>query len=162
MNNDSEVMLIALSKERDELHDKLMHVDRIIKKIKDGEYFGSGDIIRIEAAPAKPVVIPNRIAMPKRMDNKVLILKAMDNLGAVASLGQIHDEYKALTGSKGNIRDNVRSLNRAGLLLMMREKDADRGNYWVKKEWIENGVILDQYKPEGFDLLYKADNLLFM
>ncbi len=160
MNNDSEVMIMALSKERDELHDKLMHVDRIIKKIKDGDYFGSGDIIRIEAA--KPVVIPNRIALPKRYDNKVLVLKALDNLGQVASLGQIQDEYKRMSGSKGQIRDNVRALNRSGLILMMKEKDAERGNYWVKKEWIENGLILEQHKPEGFDLLYKADNLLFL
>ena len=159
MNNDSEVMLIALSKERDELHDKLMHVDRIIKKIKDGEYFGSGDIIRIEA---KPVVIPNRILFPKHTDTKVVVLKAIDNIGQVASLSQIQEEYERISGNKINVRDNVRSLNKAGLLLMMKEKAATRGIFWLKKEWIENGEVLDQHKPEGFDLLYKPENLLFV
>ena len=158
---DNEVMLIALGKQREELHDKLMHVDRIIKKIRNGDYFGSGDIIRIEAAPTTNTV-PQRIAFPKGVDNKVLILKAFDNLGQVASLKQIQDEYKRLSGYKYNIRDNVRSLNNSKGLLMMKEKDADRGIYWVKTEWVENGEVLDQYKPEGFDLLYKADNLLFV
>jgi hypothetical protein len=159
MNNDSEVMLIALSKERDELHDKLMHVDRIIKKIKDGEYFGSGEIIRIEA---KSVAIPNRIAFPKHTDTKVIVLKAMDNIGQVVSLRQIQEEYTMISGNKVNIRDTVRSLNKSGLLLMMKEKASERGIYWVKKEWIENGEVLDQHKPEGFDLLYKPENLLFL
>lgn len=159
MNNDSEVMLMALSKERDELHDKLMHVDRIIKKIKDGDYFGTGDIIRIEA---KPVVIPNRIQFPKHTDTKIVVLKAIDNIGQVASLRQIQDEYEKISGNKINIRDNIRSLNNSGLILMMKEKTASRGVYWVKKEWIENGEVLDQHKPEGFDLLYKPDNLLFV
>jgi hypothetical protein len=159
MNNDSEVMLLALSKEREELHDKLMHVDRIIKKIKEGEYFGSGEMIRIEA---KPVVIPNRIQFPKHTDNKVLVLKAMDNIGQVASLGQIQDEYVNISGNKTSIRDNVRSLNNSGLVLMMKEKTSNRGIYWIKKEWIENGEVLDKHKPEGFDLLYKTENLIFV
>ena len=157
--NDSEVMLIALSKERNELHDKLMHVDRIIKKIKDGEYFGSGDIIRIEA---KEAVIPNRIAFPKHTDTKVIVLKAFDNLGQVASLKQVQDEYNKLSGNTQNIRETVRSLNNSKLIVMMKEKEANRGIFWLKSEWIADGEVLDQYKPEGFDLLYKSDNLLFV
>lgn len=159
MNNDSEVMLIALNKERDELHGKLMHVDRIIKKIKNGEYFGSGEIIRLEAIEK---TIPQRIAFPKNTDTKVIILKAFDNLGQVASLKQIQDEYTKISGNSHNIRDTVRSLNNSKLIVMMKEKSADRGIFWLKSEWIENGQVLDQYKPEGFDLLYKPDNLIFI
>lgn len=157
--NDSEVMLIALSKERNELHDKLMHIDRIIKRIKDGEYFGSGEVIRIEA---KAAAIPNRIAFPKHTDTKVIVLKAFDNLGQVASLKQVQDEYNKLSGNTQNIRETVRSLNNSKLIVMMKEKDANRGIFWLKSEWISDGEVLEQYKPEGFDLLYKADNLLFV
>lgn len=158
MNNDSEVMLIALKKERDELHDKLMHVDRIIKKIKDGDYFGNGEVIKIEA---KQAVIPNRLAFPKHTDTKVIVLKALDNLGQVASLRQIQEEYNSLSGNTQNVRETMRSLNKSKLVLMMKCKDADRGIFWVKKDWLLDGVLMDEYKPEGFDLLYNEDNLYF-
>ena len=157
---DDEVMLIALGKERDELHDKLMQVDRIIKKIKTGEYLGyNGVTLQIAA---KEPVISQRIAFPKTTDTKVIVLKAMDNLAQVASLRQIQDEYIKLSGNQQNIRETMRSLNKAKLVLMMKCKDADRGMFWVKREWLNNGIVLDEYKPEGFDLLYKAEDLIFI
>ena len=36
--NDKEVILAALQRERDELHDKIMQVDRIIKRVKSVDY----------------------------------------------------------------------------------------------------------------------------
>jgi len=45
--------------------------------------------------------------------------------------------------------------------MMIKEKSANRGILWVKKEWVENGQLLDEYKPEGFDLLYKGENLRY-
>jgi hypothetical protein len=38
MATDKEVILSALQRERDELHDKIMQVDRIIKKVKNVDY----------------------------------------------------------------------------------------------------------------------------
>lgn len=157
--NDDEVMLLALSKEREILHEQLMQVDRIIKKIKTGEYMGASNAIMLDITP-KPQV--QRIAFPKTTDNKVIVLKAMDNLSKVASLKQIQAEYTNLSGHTQNIREIMRSLNNLKLVLLMKPKDADRGLFWVKKEWLNNGIILDEYKPEGFDLLYKQDNLLFI
>ena len=157
--NDDEVMLTALSKERELLHEQLMQVDRIIKKIRTGEYLGHSNAIILDITPQPQV---QRIAFPKHTDTKVIVLKAIDNIGQVASLRQIQDEYRKLSGNNQNIRDCVRSLHSSKLLYLMREKNADRGIFWLKREWVENGIVLDEYKPEGFDLLYKADNLLFI
>jgi hypothetical protein len=159
--NDDEVMLIALSKEREQLHEQLMQVDRIIKKIKSGEYMGYSNATVLQIAAKEPV-ISQRIAFPKHTDTKVIVLKAMDNLAQVASLRQIQDEYTNLSGNQQNIRETMRSLNKAKLVLMMKCKDADRGMFWVKREWLNNGVVMNEYKPEGFDLLYQPDNLLFV
>jgi len=41
----------------------------------------------------------------------------------------------------------------------MKEKDATRGIYWVKTEWLEDNRLKEEFKPVGFDMLYKADNL---
>lgn len=156
---DDEIMLIALSKERELLHEQLLHIDRVIKKIKTGEYFGSGDVIRLDVTPKS---IPQRIAFPKHTDTKVIVLKAMDNLGQVASLRQIQEEYNKLSGNTMNIREAVRSLNNSKLVLLMKEKNGQRGSFWLKKEWLNNGILLDEHKPEGFDLLYKSDNIVFV
>jgi hypothetical protein len=153
--NDDEVMLMALSKERELLHDQLMQVDRIIKKIKTGEYLGYSNAVTLQIEPKENIV--HRIAFPKTTDTKVIVLKALDNLCQIVSLRQLQDEYNKLSGNNQNIREAVRSLNRAKLVLMMKVKNNDRGLFWVKKEWINNGTLLDEFKPEGFDLLYHTD-----
>jgi hypothetical protein len=159
--NDDEVMLMALSKEREQLHGQLMQVDRIIKKIKSGEYMGYSNAVTLQIAAKEPTV-SQRIAFPKTTDTKVLVLRAFDNLCQVASLRQVQEEYNKISGNTQNIRETMRSLNKAKLVLMMKAKNADRGMFWVKKEWLNNGAVLDEYKPEGFDILYKSDDLLFI
>jgi hypothetical protein len=159
--NDDEVMLTALSKEREQLHEQLMQVDRIIKKIKNGEYLGYSNAMVLQIQP-KEQTVAQRIAFPKRTDTKVLILKAFDNLGQLCSLKQITTQYTTISGiNNPSIRETVRTLNKAGLILLMKEKKADRGAFWAKREWIENGQLLEQYKPEGFDVLYPSDTIEF-
>jgi len=156
---DAQVMLMALSKEREVLHEQLMQIDRIIKRVKTGEHLNNNEsAITLQIEPRQA----QRIAFPKHTDIKVVVLKAFDSLNKVASLKQVSEEYTKLSGNSYNIRDTVRGLHKAKLLWLMKEKDADRGIYWLKREWVENGNVLDEYKPEGFDLLYKADNLLFV
>jgi hypothetical protein len=159
--NDADVMLFALNKEREQLHEQLMQVDRIIKKIKNGEYMGYTNAMILEIQPKQPV-ISQRIAFPKNTDTKVLVLKAFDNLGQLASLKQVQTEYDVLSGGNTqSIREPMRTLNRTGLILLMKEKKADRAAFWAKREWVENGKLIDQYKPEGFDLLYPEQNIEF-
>jgi hypothetical protein len=71
----------------------------------------------------------------------------------------LQTEYNRLSGTHFNIREIVRSLHKSRLLRLMKEKDATRGIYWVKTEWLEDNRLKEEFKPVGFDMLYKADNL---
>ena len=155
--NDIDVMLIALKKEREQAHQKVMQLDRIIKGIKEGKY--SSDINtheRIETANKQPVVFNQSF---KTADIKVQVLKVFDSIGKAVKLQTIQDEYNRLAETKYPIRDTVRSLQNSDKLKMIKEKGASRGFLWAKADWIDNNQLLDQYKPEGFDMLYKAENL---
>jgi hypothetical protein len=157
--SDSDVIIAALYKERQLAHEKVMQLDRIIKRIKDGNYEGEVlEVAAIEAPNRQPVVFNQSF---KTADTKVQILKIMDSIGKAVKLQEIQDEYTRLTEMNYNIRDIVRSLQRANKVKMMREKSASRGFLWLKVEWLSDGQLLDQYKPEGFDLLYKPEDLIF-
>ena len=157
--NDTDIILSALRKERETAHQKVMQLDRIIKKIKEGKYEENVlEIQAIENTNKQPIVLNQAF---KTADTKVQLLKIFDSIGKVVKLQTIQDEYIRLTESNYNIRDIVRSLQRHQKIKMLKEKGASRGFLWLKSEWIENGLLLDQYKPEGFDLLYKAEDLIF-
>lgn len=161
--NDKEVIIAALQRERDELHDKIMQVDRIIKRIKSVDY--SSEIIndspkQIEATAAiKQPVKP--ISLATSTDVKVQILRVFEILGKASKLSQIQGEFTKLTGSNYNVRDVVRGLKQSKILLMLKLIDSHRGILWVKKDWVRNGVLLDEYKPEGFDLFYQPSNVIY-
>ncbi|MBL7728707.1 MAG: hypothetical protein JNM68_13515 [Dinghuibacter sp.] len=158
--NDIEVILKALTREREDLHQQLMQVDRIINRVKSGTYSG-GEL------PDKPIQLQVEAAPPKvrqlspAVDIKVQILRVFDVLGVASTLKQLQTEYKEMTGSNYNIREPVRSLNKSTLIKLVKDKTLTRGFMWVKADWIENGQLLDKHKPEGFDLLYKPENLIY-
>ena len=161
--NDKEVILAAMQRERDELHDKIMQVDRIIKRIKSVDYsneIGSDNAKQLETTIAiNPPVKP--ISLSTSTDIKVQILRVFEILGKASKLSQIQGEYTRLTGSNYNIRDVVRGLKQSKILLMLKLIDSHRGILWVKRDWVRNGVLLDEYKPEGFDLFYQASNVIY-
>lgn len=163
--NDKEVILSALQRERDELHDKIMQVDRIIKRIKNVDYStdsSNDNAKQIEAILIKkPVVLAKPISLSTSTDIKVQILRVLELLGKASKLSQIQDEFTKLTGSNYRIRDVVRGLKQSKILLMLKLIDSHRGILWVKKDWVRNGVLLDEYKPEGFDLFYQPSNLIY-
>ena len=74
----------------------------------------------------------------------------------------IQAEYDKLTGADLNVREPVRALQKAKKVKLMRVKNMERGIYWVKADWIEEGRLLDEYKPEGFDLLYNESDLEYV
>lgn len=53
MATDTEVILIALQKERDELHERIMQVDRIINRVKSIDYSEAIEPIQGDNAPAQ-------------------------------------------------------------------------------------------------------------
>jgi hypothetical protein len=158
MISDLQVMLNALHKEREDLHNQLMQIDRIINRMKETNY------IEDKREPAS-IEIEDRLRVapishaPDR--TKITILKVFDIVGQACRLRHLQDEYNKIAGNKYNIREGVRGLQRQGLVKMIRDKDGSRGIYWIKREWIENDRLMDIYKPEGFDWLYEPDNIIF-
>jgi hypothetical protein len=59
------------------------------------------------------------------------------------------------------IRETVRSLQHIGIIKLIKYKNASRGLLWVKAEWIKDGRLMDKFKPVGFDLLHKTEELMF-
>lgn len=163
--NDKEVILSALQRERDELHDKIMQVDRIIKKVKSVDYSndnnGENKQLETTIAVKQPVVPVKPVSLSTSTDIKVQILRVFEILGKASKLSQIQQEFTKLTGSNYNVRDVVRGLKQSKILLMLKLIDSHRGILWVKKDWVRNGVLLDEYKPEGFDLFYQPSNLIY-
>ncbi|MBK7306848.1 MAG: hypothetical protein IPI88_07240 [Chitinophagaceae bacterium] len=92
-------------------------------------------------------------------DTKIIIIKALDKIGKACKLSQIQEEYDRITGVPANIRESIRTLNKSKKILLMIEKGKSRGIFWVKREWVEDGVLLDEFKPYGFDSLYDAESL---
>ena len=161
MNNDHEIILHALQKERDDLHDKIMQIDRIMTRIRKIEY--GPDLLDNSPVPKLPDVTPDMKAdFPKTADIKIQVLRVFDILGKATQLSEVQQEYTNITGSSYKIREAVRSLNATGILKMMKYRNASRGFMWVKAEWIENKELLDKFKPLGFDLLYSKEDLLFI
>ncbi len=163
--NDKEVILAALQRERDELHDKIMQVDRIIKKVKNVDYSNDNsndNAKQIEAIAIKQPAAPAKvISLSTSTDVKVQVLRVFELLGKASKLSQIQDEFTRLTGSNYRVRDVVRGLKQSKILLMLKLIDSHRGILWVKKDWVRNGVLLDEYKPEGFDLFYQPANVIY-
>jgi hypothetical protein len=157
---DEELMLAALGKERQQLHDKIMHIDRLIKKIRNGEYTTDANVISIDTPAIAAIPVSSPI-FPKNAELKIQILRVFDFIGKASKLQDIQTEYDKLNEGHYPLRDTIRSLQGSKLLVMIKLKNAARGFLWVKRDWIENGQLLPEYKPEGFDMLYKAENLIF-
>lgn len=158
--NDIEVILKALTRERDELHTQLMQLDRIIKRVKTGTY--SDEVLEPVQAPKQLEVAPiKKTPLPSIANTKIQVLKVFDVLGVACTLKQIQVEYTAMTGDKSNIRDIVRSLQKSTLVKLMKVKPAIRGIMWVKSEWVIDGQLEEKRKSEGFDVLYTTGSLIF-
>lgn len=161
MPTDTEIILLSLQKERDELHGRILQVDRIISRIKGIEYSeGGGNYPEQIAAQPKPEETP-AITFPSGSDIKIQVLRIFDIIAQAASLQQLQEEYTKITGNSYKIREAVRALHNVGILKVVKYKNASRGFLWVKTDWIQYNAIIDRYKPLGFDLLHKPENLIF-
>ena len=162
ITKDTEVMLNALRKEREELHQRLLQLDRIIKRVRLGKLDNdeqAESLVTTVNAPQQQTVANSLTDFPKNADIKIQILRVFDIHRKAAKLKELQNIFNKLNDSHYNIREPLRSLQRSRIVRMIREKDSTRGFFWVKSEWVENDLLLDEYKPEGFDMLYKAENL---
>lgn len=164
MATDTDIILHALQRERDELHERIMQVDRIISRVRKIDYNHEAQIIpanepaRVEAGRDEP---DKTLSFPKSADIKIQVLRIFDIVGMAAPLSDIQTEFTNITGNTYKIREAVRSLHSVGVVKMLKFKTASRGFMWVKTDWIENNTLMDKYKPIGFDMLYKPETLMF-
>ena len=157
------MILEALSKERAEVYAKLKQIDRVIKQVREGNLSAidnspksiNGELF--ETSVQKTSVNNGYIS-----DIKLTILSVFDRIGKVSKLRHLQDEYAKVAGNNLNIREAIRTLNRSKKVRLMKEKGAERGIYWVKADWIEDGRLKDEYKPDGFDLLYDESLLEYV
>lgn len=164
MLSDKEVILLALQKERDDLHERILQVDRIMSRVRGIEYN-----MEAQTDAPKPLDTPKQttdrdkeITFPKSADIKIQVLRVFDIVGQAAELSKLQQEYTSISGSNYKIREAVRSLHSSGIVKMLKYKNASRGFMWVKSEWIKDNALLDKHKPLGFDLLYTKENLMFL
>jgi len=158
--NDTDIILRALRKEREQAHQKVMQLDRIIKQIKDGKFSNDfAEVTEIKQLENKQPVIFNQSF--QSADIKVQILRIFDSIGKAVKLQVIQDEYNKLLEVHYPVRETIRSLQNSKKLVMIKAKGMTRGFLWAKTDWIENGLLLDKHKPDGFDLLYKPEDLIF-
>jgi len=105
---DDEVMLIALRKEREQFHQKILQLDRIIKKVKTGEYFIKPQLT-IQDVKVKT---DEPVTFPKNVDIKVQVLKIFDMIRKAAKLKDLQTEYNRLNGHIHPLRDTIRGLHK--------------------------------------------------
>lgn len=156
---------MALQRERADLHERILQVDRIISRVRSIDY--NAEIQEQQNTPLhnevkQTVIDKTNITFPKSADIKIQVLRVFDIVGQASELSKLQQEYISISGSNYKIREAVRSLHASGIVKMLKYKNASRGFMWVKSEWIKDNALLDKYKPLGFDLLYTKENLMFM
>jgi hypothetical protein len=130
VTKDTEVMLNALRKERDELHNRLLQLDRIIKRVRLGQYKNDEETGISVTTETNPQINKASIPLsefPKNADIKVQILRVFDVHRKAAKLKELQSIYNKLSDSHYNIREPLRSLHRSRVVRMIREKDHKPG-----------------------------------
>jgi hypothetical protein len=163
MATDKDVILNALQKERDDLHEKIMQIDRIMGRVRslDNADNGLNEPVKQLVSPTNKPVTPLKLLATNTKDIKVLVIRVFDIIGKASALKDLQYEYFRMTGSSYPIREVVRSLNKSKVLLMVRIKYSHRGVLWARASWVQDGKLLDDYKPDGFDDLYKENELIY-
>jgi hypothetical protein len=161
---DIELILKGLYRDRDELTTKLTSVEKLIKKIKSGEFFNNEQHNLTPVANDGTLQPETTILFPYKAELKFQIISIIDMIGKPCKMAEIQAKLKELTGSNYSTRETVRTLNKHEIIKLMRMKGANRGLYWVKTDWLEdnNTRLMNKHKFYGFDTLFKADNIEYI
>ena len=166
---ETQLILNGLYRDRAELTKQLTNVERLIKKIKLGTFSfdtGSNNVAATLETDNTPVNNPEtkQIDFPLRGELRVQVISVMDMIGKACRLKEIQDKYKEMTGLSVNLRETVRTLSKHKILRILKPKGTERGLYWVKEEWLESDgcKLKEQYKFDGFNLLYNDEDLEYI
>jgi len=95
---------------------------------------------------------------------RVQLISVFDLIGKASRLKDVQDKYKEVTGLRPNLRETLRTLSKHKILRILKPKGTERGLYWVKEEWLEGDgcKLKEQYKFDGFNLLYNDEDLEYI
>ena len=160
------MILNGLYRDRQELTKQLTDVERLIKKIKLGTFSlnGNENNDSVTVAPANNSNEPKQIEFPLRGELRVQVISVFDLIGKACRLKEVQDKYKEVTGLRPNLRETLRTLSKHKILRILKPKGTERGLYWVKEDWLEGegAKLKEQYKFEGFNLLYNDEDLEYI
>jgi hypothetical protein len=125
MTSDKDVILNALQRERNELHERIMQIDRIIKKVRDVNEGSNDNEILLSKVPLELNLSPTQKTITasgftKTKDIKLQVLNVFDVIGKAAKFKQLQATYFKISDNAFSIREIIKGLNRQGLLLKMR------------------------------------------
>jgi hypothetical protein len=162
-NTEIQIVIDSLNKDKRELLDKVNELDKLIKRIKYGnQNLGLSKGMPVELLDEESNKDVQLRPFPLKSELKVQVIRIFDILGVACKLNDVQDKLKEFTGFYVNLRETLRNLNKHEILKLMQPKGTMRGLYWVKAEWLDNeGKLKEQYKFEGFDLLYTDDMIEF-
>lgn len=158
-----QMVLNSLNKDKREMLDKVNEIDKLIKRIKYGnQTLGLSKGLPVESVAANDNESQRDTVFPLKSELKVQVIKIFDIVGVACKLKDVQDKYKEFTGMYVNLRETLRNLNKHDILKLMQPKGTMRGLYWIKAEWLdEDGKLREQYKFDGFDLLYIDEMIEF-
>lgn len=93
---------------------------------------------------------------------KPTILLILDEVRQPIKMSDLQQQYQNKTNKELPIREYARSLNKQGLLKIMKLNGSNRNSFWVKSDWIHNGKLKNEYKWEGFDNIYSDADIVFV
>lgn len=159
---ETELILKGLYRDRDELAGKLNDVEKLIRKIKSGNFALNTTANNAPEQQTEQTNTQTPVLFPFKSEMKFQVAAIIDMIGTVCKLKDIQEKYKEITGSSYSVRETIRTLHKHKVVKILRSKGADRGVFWLKRDWLdENGKLMNKHKFYGFDLLYTDDNIEF-
>lgn len=160
---EQQIMIDALQVQRDKLARELATIDKVIKKVKIGDRIASNSETGAIEQPVRPDVKPSNYIFPANADIKVQLLSLLEMKKKPVKTKELQTDYNKYSGHTYSVRESLRSMQKSGIVALLKLKGATRGFLWVKRDWIDptNNQLMDEYKFQDFDMLYTPENIEF-
>jgi DNA-binding HxlR family transcriptional regulator len=167
---DNKIIIEALKQKKLELLTQVAQLDKHIKELQGKDNNSSSPVINSMASIRnlpnnQTVTNPLLFKLPKTNQVKAEVLGLFDFFNRPVRMSELQEKFmEGKTLSDFHIRETVRSLNKSGVVKLMKINESNRNSYWVKTDWIDKATkrLKDEYKWEGFDSVFSPDELKFV
>jgi hypothetical protein len=158
---EQKIMIDALQVQRNKLAQELATIDKVIKKVKIGDTIASNSDTAAIQQPFQANSAKANYVFPVDSDIKVQILSVMDMRKRPLKTKELQTEFDKYSRNRYSIRETLRGMQKSGIVWLLKLKGTTRGFLWVKRDWVDptTNLLFDEYKFQGFDMLYKPDNI---